>query len=101
MKAVTIIIKILVPLLSILLLIICVSDLINFFQSPENYFIGSEVVDKSGWTYGNKFTFIMTNAIHIILSVIIIILILRAKNIKYILLLLLLFTCQILLLILL
>jgi uncharacterized membrane protein len=93
--------KILVIALSSILLIVCASDLINYLKYPENYFIGSEVVDKSGWTYSSKLAFILSNSIHVALSVIISIMTLKTKKMKYLFLFLLFVICQIVLLILL
>jgi hypothetical protein len=96
MKAVFIIIKILFVILAGLWLTLWVADLIYFLQSPERYPIGSEAVDS--WAYRSSFTYILSISIRTFIAVIILILALKAKNIKYLLLLFLLFICQIALL---
>lgn len=95
MKTIIIIFKIVIIVVEVLLLIICSSLLINFLQYPENYFIGSEVVDKSGWSYRSNFTFIFFNTIMIILSILLSFFAFRSKKIKFLLLILLLVICQI------
>ena len=95
MKAISITIKILVVLWAILLSIICASDLINFLQYPESYFIGSEaMIGNGGWSYRTNFTFIFFNSIMIIFSILLSFFALKSRKIKVLLLILLLAICQ-------
>jgi hypothetical protein len=96
MKALSIVIKALIITLAIMLLIVCASDLIDYLQHPVDYFLGSEVVDKSGWSYSSRFAFIFSNFIYVVLSILISIMTLKINNIKYLIFLLLFIIFQIL-----
>ena len=99
MKGIQIAIKVFILLIVGFILVLCSLDLINFCLNPEDYPFGSEVVDKGGWAYYSKFTFILFNAIMILLSFLLSFLTIRNKEIKFQLLLLFLAICQILCLI--
>lgn len=95
MKTIIKLFKIVIIVVEVLLLVICSSDLINFLQHPENYPIGSEVVDKAGWAYSSNFTFIFFNSIMIVFSILLSFLALGSKKIKFLLLILLFVICQV------
>ena len=94
-KVMNIIIKVLVLLITGFVLFICGSDLIGFYSCPTDYPIGTEVVDKAGWSCLSNFTFIFFNSIMIILSVLLSFFAIKSKKTKLLLLILLLAVSQI------
>jgi len=96
MKAISLAIKVLIVILANSLLVICVSELINFLQKTDNYFIGSEaMIEHGGWPYSSDFAYIFFNSFLIIMSILLSFLAVRSHNIKHLILLLLLVICQI------
>jgi hypothetical protein len=81
MKIISIAIKTLVIIVISVFLIVSISDLIVFLYNPENYPIGTEVVDKAGWWYRSNFTFILFHSISIPLLVLLLLLAFKSKKI--------------------
>lgn len=74
-------IKWLLVLVSIVIILIAVTEIISYLRNPESYMLGSEaMVSNGGLYYKSKFTFLIINSLHVLVSLLAIILLLKSKQ---------------------